>query len=237
MTLSRRVRGRRDRGTFIRSPTDLYGEPARPTTEGRTPLRRRLTAQRRQITTDNTNLSEGQAAQPHPDLTSLDRLVGTWAVSGEARGTVVYECTEGGFFLLQHVDLGGNKGLEVIGHEHKYGEGPARTSGPATTVSLKARRWTTPTRSRTTHSLSGWASGTPRRTTKARSARMATRSPVPGTIRAAVATRLCRPGPPAPEAKPSFHRATPIGANPPDSVVLSLFDAQSAPVVPPKNRC
>jgi hypothetical protein len=38
--------------------------------------------------------------------------------------------------------------------------------------------------------------------------------------------------------KPSFHRATPIGANPPDSVVLSLrFDAQSAPVVPPKNRC
>ena len=34
--------------------------------------------------TDSTNLSEGQAAQPHPDLTSLDRLVGTWAVSGEA---------------------------------------------------------------------------------------------------------------------------------------------------------
>ena len=75
--------------------------------------------------TDSTNLSEGQAAQPHPDLMSLDRLVGTWAVSGEAEGTVVYEWTEGGFFLLQHVDLGGNKGLEVIGHEHRYGEDPS----------------------------------------------------------------------------------------------------------------
>ena len=45
--------------------------------------------------TDSTNLSEGQAAQPHPDLTSLDRLVGTWAVSGEAEGTVVYKRSEG----------------------------------------------------------------------------------------------------------------------------------------------
>jgi hypothetical protein len=81
--------------------------------------------QRRQIMTDSTNLSEGQTAQPHADLTTLDRLVGTWAVSGEAEGTVVYEWTEGGFFLLQHVDLGGNKGLEVIGHEHRYGEDPS----------------------------------------------------------------------------------------------------------------
>jgi hypothetical protein len=75
--------------------------------------------------TDSKNLSERQAAQPHPDLRSLDRLVGTWAVSGEAEGTVAYEWTEGGFFLLQHVDLGGNKGLEVIGHEHRYGEDPS----------------------------------------------------------------------------------------------------------------
>src|SRR5919112_4882715 len=75
--------------------------------------------------TDSTNLSEGQAAQPHPDLTSLDRMIGTWAVSGEAEGTVVYEWTEGRFFLLQHVAPGGTKGLEVIGHEHKYGEDPS----------------------------------------------------------------------------------------------------------------
>jgi hypothetical protein len=43
-------------------------------------------------------------------------------VSGEAEGTVVYEWTEGGFFLLQHVDLGGTKGLEVIGHQHRYAD-------------------------------------------------------------------------------------------------------------------
>jgi hypothetical protein len=62
---------------------------------------------------------------PNPDLGSLEKLIGTWAVSGEAEGTVRYEWTEGGFFLLQHVDLDGNKGLEVIGHESKYGEPPS----------------------------------------------------------------------------------------------------------------
>ena len=36
-----------------------------------------------------------------------------------------HERSEGGFFLLQPVDLGGNKGLEVIGHEHRYGEDPS----------------------------------------------------------------------------------------------------------------
>ena len=74
--------------------------------------------------TESTRISDEQP-RPHTDLTNLDRLVGTWSVSGEAEGTVVYEWTEGGFFLLQHVDLGGNKGLEVIGHEHKYGEDPS----------------------------------------------------------------------------------------------------------------
>ena len=66
-----------------------------------------------------------QQARPNPDLQTLSRLVGTWTVSGEAEGTVTYEWTEGGFFLLQHVDLGGNRGLEVIGHESKYGEEPS----------------------------------------------------------------------------------------------------------------
>lgn len=64
-------------------------------------------------------------AGPNPDLKALDRLVGTWTVTGEAEGTVTYEWTEGGFFLLQHVELGGSRGLEIIGHEQKYGEGPS----------------------------------------------------------------------------------------------------------------
>ena len=69
--------------------------------------------------------TEAQKPQPNPDLRSLDRLVGTWHVTGEAEGTVTYEWAEGGFFLFQHVDLGGNRGLEVIGHENTYGQEPS----------------------------------------------------------------------------------------------------------------
>jgi len=43
---------------------------------------------------ENPDISEDQIG-PHPDLMSLDRLVGRWAVSGDAEGTVVYEWTEG----------------------------------------------------------------------------------------------------------------------------------------------
>lgn len=74
---------------------------------------------------DGVGTPKGTAPRAHPDLRSLDRLVGTWAVSGEAEGTVAYEWTDGGFFLLQHVELDGNRGLEVIGHEHRYGEDPS----------------------------------------------------------------------------------------------------------------
>ena len=42
--------------------------------------------------TESTRIS-GEHPGPHPDLTNLDRLVGTWSVSGEAEGTVVYEWT------------------------------------------------------------------------------------------------------------------------------------------------
>jgi hypothetical protein len=74
---------------------------------------------------DSSNTGEvvaGQRARPNPDLRSLEKLIGTWKVSGEADGTVTYEWVEGGFFLLQHVELGGTRGLEVIGHEHRYQE-------------------------------------------------------------------------------------------------------------------
>jgi hypothetical protein len=76
---------------------------------------------------DNSAIPATQEAMPvpNPDLRSLDRLIGTWRVSGEAEGTVTYEWAEGGFFLLQHVDLGHAKGLEIIGHEQKYGEPPS----------------------------------------------------------------------------------------------------------------
>jgi hypothetical protein len=74
---------------------------------------------------DDDETGKAPTPQPNADLKTLDKLVGTWTVSGEAEGTVTYEWTGGGFFLLQHVDLGGNKGLEVIGHESRYGEEPS----------------------------------------------------------------------------------------------------------------
>ena len=67
--------------------------------------------------------------EPTADLERLERLVGNWRVTGGARGTVRYEWMEGGFFLLQHVDLEQFdrkvRGLEVIGHLRAFGEEPS----------------------------------------------------------------------------------------------------------------
>lgn len=48
-----------------------------------------------------------QAHTPTLDaaLQRLDKLVGTWQLTGDAVGTVRHEWMEGGAFLLQHVDL------------------------------------------------------------------------------------------------------------------------------------
>ncbi len=78
------------------------------------------------MTDDPSTPAAPTTPRPNPDLASLNKLVGTWEVSGEATGAVTYEWTEGSFFLLQHVDLDGNKGLEVIGHERRFGEEPSR---------------------------------------------------------------------------------------------------------------
>lgn len=66
---------------------------------------------------------------PRPAIRSLNRLIGTWELSGDSTGTVTYEWMEGGFFLLQHVDMhlfGSDvKALEVIGHLQPFGEPPS----------------------------------------------------------------------------------------------------------------
>jgi hypothetical protein len=76
----------------------------------------------------NTQQME-QLAIPDSDLLSLDRLVGTWRISGEAQGTVKYEWMEGRFFLIQHVDLEHaghkSKGIEFIGRLRPFGEAPS----------------------------------------------------------------------------------------------------------------
>ena len=67
-----------------------------------------------------------EAPTPNPELKSLDRLVGTWKVSGpEIEGDVTYEWLEGGFFLVQRFDFqqAGHdvRGIEIIGYERGFG--------------------------------------------------------------------------------------------------------------------
>lgn len=73
--------------------------------------------------------SEQQPPQPSAALKKLDRLAGTWQISGEAEGTVRYEWMDGGFFLIQHVELkqegGWNKGIEIIGQLRPFGGEPS----------------------------------------------------------------------------------------------------------------
>lgn len=65
-------------------------------------------------------MTNGSTPQPSAALKRLERLVGTWKVSGEAEGQITYAWMEGGFFLIQRVDLQQDghhtQGIEIIGH-------------------------------------------------------------------------------------------------------------------------
>jgi len=78
----------------------------------------------------NNAQAHQQPPQPNPDLKNLDILVGTWDMSGDVQGQVTFEWMEGGFFLIQRVDLGQQdgqrtKGIEIIGHERPFGAEPS----------------------------------------------------------------------------------------------------------------
>ncbi|WP_243842991.1 MULTISPECIES: hypothetical protein [unclassified Mumia] len=70
----------------------------------------------------------GMEAPPAPSkaLVALDRLVGTWEVTGGAEGVVTYEWMDGGYFLIQRVELSqfgqATTGFEVIGNLRPFGE-------------------------------------------------------------------------------------------------------------------
>ena len=90
-----------------------------------------------------------QPRTPNPDLKRLDTLVGTWVMSGEVHETVTDEWMDGGFFLIQHVNLEQQdgqqaKGMEMIGHLHRFGRGYVRIFTPAT-APVRAKRSTTGT--------------------------------------------------------------------------------------------
>jgi hypothetical protein len=83
-------------------------------------------------------MTDASTGQDHPDtptpaadLQALGaRLAGAWRVSGGAEGTVRYEWMDGGFFLIQHVELEQygqqTKGIEVIGHLRPFGQPPSQ---------------------------------------------------------------------------------------------------------------
>lgn len=59
-------------------------------------------------------------------LSQLDRLAGEWELSGDTTGTTSYEWMEGGFFLVQKLDmqLFGRRVrvTEIIGHLKPFGQ-------------------------------------------------------------------------------------------------------------------
>jgi len=74
--------------------------------------------------------SQNEQPTPNADLKGLEKLVGAWKQSGGIDGEITYEWMEGGFFLIQRVDLDhdGHKirGMEVIGHLQLFGEEPSK---------------------------------------------------------------------------------------------------------------
>jgi hypothetical protein len=72
----------------------------------------------------------GGPTEPNPDLRALDALVGRWQLSGDTQGTVTYEWMEGGYFLIQKVNLRDAEGrtttgIEIIGHERPFMSQPS----------------------------------------------------------------------------------------------------------------
>jgi hypothetical protein len=61
----------------------------------------------------------------NPGLKALDKLVGTWTVSGEASGELTYEWLDGRFFLIARGDFEQagrrTKHMEIIGYDRTLG--------------------------------------------------------------------------------------------------------------------
>jgi hypothetical protein len=70
-----------------------------------------------------------EAVAPSAALQRIGKiLLGTWKLTVGAEGKIRHEWAEGGFFLVQHVDLTVGrkiKGIEIIGHLQWVGESPS----------------------------------------------------------------------------------------------------------------
>lgn len=75
-----------------------------------------------------------ETATRDPRLQALDRLVGTWKISGETEGEATYEWMEGGHFLIQRGEVKRPEGsfayIQFIGLERTPGgEEPEHITG------------------------------------------------------------------------------------------------------------
>jgi len=78
---------------------------------------------------DSNGQTPSETPTPHPGLKALNRLVGTWKVSGETEGETTYEWMEGGFFLIQRGEVKREgeayRYLQIIGYDRGPGAEPA----------------------------------------------------------------------------------------------------------------
>jgi hypothetical protein len=79
---------------------------------------------------NQTDIRPVETSAPPADLKALgDRLVGTWAISGDTEGETTWEWMEGGFFLIQRGwtrrEGVARRYLQVIGHDRMLGFQPA----------------------------------------------------------------------------------------------------------------
>jgi hypothetical protein len=69
-------------------------------------------------------------------LRFLDRLVGTWRMTGGTEGRLTYEWMDGGFFLIARGDINQQgqrlKHIEIIGYQH-----PVEATGPANVLTSR----------------------------------------------------------------------------------------------------
>jgi hypothetical protein len=126
-------------------------------------------------------------------LQVLDKLVGTWKISGEADGEVTYEWLEGGFFLVLRgrMEREGKayEYLGVIGYDRAPGAG--KPADELTSRIYTSRGETLDyTSEADDENLTIWlGERARRRSTAAGGARTGTRSRAPGNGRAAVTRR------------------------------------------------
>lgn len=87
---------------------------------------------------DHESGADKEDRRPDDAVRVLDRLVGTWRISGDATGLIEYAWLDGGWFLVQTGEL------ELYGHRNRFTEliGRDRPFGGDPSADIKSRVYT-----------------------------------------------------------------------------------------------